>query len=260
MARYHGRLGAQERKRNQDRFMAGELKAIVATNAFGMGIDKPDIRFVIHYNLPGSLEAYYQEAGRAGRDGEPARCVLLYQRRGQEHPDLLPQRPLPQAGALRRGLPRPGAAEGRPPAGDRRARSTSGPGPWPRPRCGWCSPTMKDLEMVDEPEPGSFRLLRSGSRAEELDELAQQYEQRAEADRDRLRRMILYAQTALCRWKSILDYFGEELGRADAAATATTATAPVAGQPPPAREPGRPRMTAEVLPLPPLSGTGSSPS
>ena len=78
VAKYHGRLGARERHDNQERFMAGELKAIVATNAFGMGIDKPDIRFVVHYAMPGTIEAYYQEAGRAGRDGDPARCTLLF--------------------------------------------------------------------------------------------------------------------------------------------------------------------------------------
>ncbi len=78
VAPYHGRLSRQARHDNQDRFMAGELDAIVATNAFGMGIDKPDIRLVVHYAIPGSLEAYYQEAGRAGRDGAAARCALLF--------------------------------------------------------------------------------------------------------------------------------------------------------------------------------------
>lgn len=75
---YHGGLSADERTRIQEAFMAGDLPVIAATNAFGMGIDRPDVRQVIHFTMPGSLEAYYQEAGRAGRDQLPARATLLY--------------------------------------------------------------------------------------------------------------------------------------------------------------------------------------
>ena len=75
---YHAGMSQPDRKRSQERFMRGEGAVIVATNAFGMGINKPDIRFVLHYNLPGSVEAYYQEAGRAGRDGRTADCVLYH--------------------------------------------------------------------------------------------------------------------------------------------------------------------------------------
>ena len=75
---YHAGMTDDERVRAQDNFMSGRVQMIVATNAFGMGIDKPDIRFVAHYHLPGSIEAYYQEIGRAGRDRLPATCVLLF--------------------------------------------------------------------------------------------------------------------------------------------------------------------------------------
>jgi ATP-dependent DNA helicase RecQ len=100
-ASYHAGLSAAERRQTQDRFSAGELDVVVATSAFGMGIDKANVRFVLHASVPGSLDAYYQEIGRAGRDGAPARAILAYRPQ-----DLGLQRffatGAPDAGALRR--------------------------------------------------------------------------------------------------------------------------------------------------------------
>jgi ATP-dependent DNA helicase RecQ len=75
---YHGGMDEKERARAQNRFMEKKVGVAVATNAFGMGIDRSDVRFVVHFEIPGSIEAYYQEAGRAGRDGEPSHCELFF--------------------------------------------------------------------------------------------------------------------------------------------------------------------------------------
>jgi len=208
--KYHGRMKASDRKENQDAFMAGELKAIVATNAFGMGIDKPDIRFVVHYQMPGSLEAYYQEAGRAGRDGEAATCSLFYHlndRRthqfflGGKHPKFDDVLAVYQALEALRAVETPVAL-----ATVQEHANTVAAG-----KVRVVLSLLKELKLVRELRGSRFRLLRAEVRYDEIKELARLAEEKVEKDKEKLERMMQYGQSAKCRWRLLHDYFGEEM-------------------------------------------------
>jgi ATP-dependent DNA helicase RecQ len=203
---YHGKMAAGDRKQTQNRFMADEFKAVIATNAFGLGIDKQDLRFVIHYHFPGSVESYYQEAGRSGRDGLPATCTLLYRVEdsrvqsyflGGKYPDVeeaarvaivLEKVPIHETVLLDDLADQSGVAR-------RKVRIVL--------------TLLKRHGLAREYRGGSWERVQDRLTSVDLSADLTDYEARREQDRAKLRAMINYCQSAQCRMRYILEYFGE---------------------------------------------------
>jgi len=203
--RYHGKLRAAEREESQGRFMSGDSRVMVATSAFGLGIDKPDIRFVAHWNFPDSLETYYQEAGRAGRDGLPARAVLLYRLEDKRVQSFFLGGKYPRRAdtlavwtALASST---GGATSR-----ELARQTDIP--------------EKRVKVVAAQLVGAGAAERRGRKLRpvralepgELERVLSEYEERHAGDRERLEAMMRYAQSAGCRVQRLREYFAEPAG------------------------------------------------
>jgi ATP-dependent DNA helicase RecQ len=207
VALYHGKLAARERKESQDLFMEGERRVMVATNAFGMGIDKSDTRFVVHLQVPANLEAYYQESGRAGRDGKDAWCTLLFLQDDKRVQQFFLVKHYPHAlelEAIYEAVTEL-AADG-PVTFEQIDKAVE---QIPASKIKICLKLLKDGCLLRQNRSLSYALGRAGPADALFDELSQVYALKQERDREALEQMVSYAVSGFCRWKVLLGYFGD---------------------------------------------------
>lgn len=218
VGRYHGRMGTRDREEAQSAFMRGDYKAMIATKAFGLGIDKPDIRFIFHFEFPDSLETYYQEAGRAGRDGLPSRAVLLYRLEDKRIQSFFLAGRYPKTAELRavldvlarRAAADPASAEaGNPSASVFDISASANVG---RRRTQVILHLLREAGLVRRGKRGYTLKSTEPPTDEALEELLKTYVDRAQSDKDRLADMMHYAEAVTCRTQILRAYFGEPEG------------------------------------------------
>ncbi len=206
---YHGKLPAAERRANQDLFMDGERRVMVATNAFGMGIDKHDTRFVIHLQIPANIEAYYQESGRAGRDGRDADCTLLFLQEDKRVQQFFLVKHYPTAPDLKLVHEAVRALHEDGPVTVERLEERLGDVVESRLRV--CLKLLKDGKLLRQNRKLEYIPTAVEPKAAVFEGLAEVYVQKQERDREALEGMVHYAVSGACRWKLLLEHFGDEV-------------------------------------------------